>query len=121
MTDQYKELPECKSADEFKVGELVKIYMGNCVGTEIVHSIEGDTLFLFIGRSEESERKWCVYGDKMAAHFKQCRKLKKKEPRVFWIHENSIPWNEDRIPIVCLKKPETDIYGNYIKVQEVLQ
>ena len=107
MTDKYEELPECKSVDEFKIGDIVNVYdCCSCVSGRVgfVDTING---FLYV------EGLYSKY------HFKQCRKLKKKEPRVFWIlkpelrEENSLY----SFKSVCDFNPSDE--KHYTKVREI--
>lgn len=75
MTDEYEELP-CPDKNDFKVGDLVRVYdkMGSIKVT--VSKLKGD---YFIDQENDE---W---------HFKQCRPLKKKEPpkiREFWVDDD---------------------------------
>lgn len=110
MTDQYEELPECKSVDEFKEGETVRVYAHRVPGIYEIKTILGDELYLSVPNGPIEGAPW---------HFKCCRKLKKREPRVFWINKYCIDSDFDlmiKAASITSKNPGS---LNFIKVQEI--
>lgn len=82
MTKKYKELPAFET-NEFKVGDIVNCYCEQKTHIEIpVKCLLVDKDYLLI-----EDRTYQII-----AHFKQCRKLVKVEPREFWLvfsHEHN--------------------------------
>jgi len=112
MDVKYRELPEFKSADEFKIGDKVRHYFWNTnskfyESEDKVIEIEGDLLMLLPTYSP-------VTFPPGRAHFKQCRKLEEVKPREWKFcaeHKTSyLHCKEGRHPIHC----------EFIQVREVL-
>lgn len=91
---QYRELPEAKSADEFKVGDLIRFYDGFGHTDSILEcESKGDMLEANVrGRYENY-------------HFKACRKLEEVKPREIWVNEYKL-------------NPSTRIFGDIYKSPE---
>lgn len=65
--------------NKFKVGDRVAVYNNDFLGFQkrlvgIIKSINKETVYV---KGDD----WCWH-----VHYKQCRKLKKKEPKVYWVH-----------------------------------
>jgi len=101
---KYRELPECKSADEFKVGEQVRVY--NSSGDSIIEVVTISPPFL--------NNEICTF------HFKQCRKVVAVKPREF-----KYCYRHDQVRPGDASAPQCPIdysWGDceWIKVREVL-
>lgn len=103
MTD-YIEQPAFET-NEFKAGDEFVAYSApkHRVFSMTVFSIKGDVVLSEDGAS---------------FHFKQCRLLKKREPRAFWIFEADIRPDAFGVRISQCEKPSN--LTEWIKVREVL-
>lgn len=110
MSKKYKELPAFET-NEFKVGDLVKVYVGTDIFQTRVLEIRRDH-FVIIEDSED--RGYDI------AHFKQCRKLEEIKPREF----NVIVTEDGEIITAPSHALPNFTFNNkpvtYIKVREVL-
>jgi hypothetical protein len=106
VKDEWIECPAFET-NEFKVGDRVRVYRYHG-GAEI-----GDALVTHV-KNDDVE-----YGD-YGAHFKQCRLLKKREAREWWVHTADFESNKKSIPMWYEKWKMDDFPGKWIKVREVI-
>lgn len=62
--------------NKFKVGDRIIVYSGNDILKGTIRKIDGDTILL--------------EGFLSFYHIKQCRKLKRKEPKVYWVDKDRL-------------------------------
>lgn len=103
MTKIYELLPEAKSPQEFKKNDLVRVFMSDGTLEGTVFAIANETILV--------NHDDITYG----FHFRQIRKLKAKQPKVYWMKREvpSPSW------IVRATPPIPKDHSNWIKVQEV--
>lgn len=73
--------------NKFKVGDRVKAYNGTGSYRGVVHSLcdNKDVLLIIVG-----------VNDYIKVHYKQCRRLVKKKPKVYWVVENYLFYSENK-------------------------
>lgn len=101
MKNEYEELPAFET-NEFKVDDFVHVYWGDMVYAGRIHYISEGKFIVLRAHSG-------VY------HYKQCRLLKKREPRVLWLPPGF--FNGWDLCKTIAREPRE----GWIKVQEVFE
>lgn len=107
MKDEYQELPAFTSND-FKVGDMVRVYGADYIfiGRIDMHVVEGQDMIHVQGKTEDSISDYF--------HFKQCRLLKRRERRVWWVMPSWITYET-----ICSSRPPSPNSKGWVKVCEV--
>lgn len=79
MKDEWIEQP-ASEINEFQVGDMIRVYGVDKSPIEVMVSHVG-----IVECGQEDLVGFRMVGHKMVAHFKACRLLKKREPRVLWL------------------------------------